>query len=87
MFTQIYIDHWKKKYGIKHHLDKFLFFRCILASDCNRETVASCKGPATEERGSGGSVDLRFDENYVCCSSKDIISTDPIECFDIPNHE
>ena len=78
----------KKIYGIKStiSINSFLF-RCILASDCKRETVTNCKGPPIKEKENSGSVDLRFDENYVCCSSKDVIPTDPIECYDIPNHE
>ena len=61
-------------------------FRCILASDCNRETVNSCKGPK-DKKEDGGAVDLRFNDDYVCCPSKDIIPSDPLECYDLPNHE
>ena len=60
--------------------------RCILASDCNRETVTSCKGPQSEKE-KGESIDLRFNDDYVCCPEKDIIPSDPLECYDLPNHE
>ena len=64
-----------------------IYFRCILASQCNQETTTPCKNGNGVRSDTNVNVDLRDDDNYVCCSAKEVLQEDPLECYDIPNHE
>ena len=60
-------------------------FRCIFASQCSKGTALPCDGSNGVRSGAVG-VDLRQDDEYSCCHKDDVI-VEPVECFDIPNHE
>ena len=68
-------------------------YRCILASQCGKESrdIISCNVDSTVSgqtiRKGFSAVDLRVDEEYICCSKNDVIPDEPLECYDIANHE
>jgi hypothetical protein len=64
---------------------------CILASQCDKDSIIPCNrdiaGPDSSIRKGFTAVDLRVDEEYVCCSKQDVIPDEPLECYDIANHD
>ena len=57
------------------------------AISCNVDSGGLDKQAGQTIRKGFSAVDLRVDEEYICCSKKDVIPDEPLECYDIANHE